>query len=74
MISAQSMAGALSPFPDRAGAASSLLGFTRQMVGATVAILVGVFADGTALPMAVAISCGGIVPAGIYLLFIRKSS
>ena len=30
IILAQSMAGAITPFPDRAGAASSLLGFIRQ--------------------------------------------
>ena len=69
MISAQTMAGSISPFPQNAGAASSALGFCRQMTGAMMAILVGYFADGTPIPMAIAMIFGGIVPAGIYFLF-----
>ena len=74
MISAQSMAGAMTPFPDRAGAASSLLGFWRQIAGATAAILVSYYADGTSLPMATAFFAAGIVPAIIFFLYIRKIS
>jgi MFS transporter, DHA1 family, multidrug resistance protein len=74
MISAQSMAGAMTPFPDRAGAASSLLGFWRQIAGATAAILVSYYADGTSLPMAIAFFAAGIVPAIIFFLYIRKIS
>ena len=37
----QSMAGALTPFPDRAGAAASLLGFVQMTFGAMVGIGVG---------------------------------
>ena len=64
MISAQSMAGAITPFPERAGSASSLLGFFRQMTRATVAVLVSYFADGTSLPMATAFLFAGITPVG----------
>ena len=72
MISAQSMAGAISPFPERAGSASSLLGFFRQMTGAAVAILVGYCADGTSLPMAVAFLFAGLIPAVIYIYFRKE--
>jgi len=69
LISAQSMAGSITPFPEHAGVASSLLGFFRQMTGAITAILVGYFADGTSLPMAVAFIFGGTIPTAIYILF-----
>ena len=36
----QSMAGALTPFPDRAGAASSVLGFIQQVVASSIGIVV----------------------------------
>jgi len=69
MISAQSMAGSITPFPAHAGAASSLLGFFRQLAGAIMAILVGYYADGTSFPMAMALIFGGIIPAGTYIFF-----
>src|SRR4030088_2253829 len=37
----QSMAGALMPFPERAGAASSLLGFLQQATASAIGIVVG---------------------------------
>ena len=74
MISAQSIAGAITPFPKHAGAASSLLGFFRQLTGAGVAIAVGYFADGSTLPMAIAFLFGGLAPAIIYIYFRRAIS
>jgi DHA1 family bicyclomycin/chloramphenicol resistance-like MFS transporter len=74
MISAQSMAGAITPFPERAGSASSLFGFFRQMTGATVAILVGYFSDGTSVPMAIAFLFAGITPVSIYIYFRKEIS
>ena len=74
MISAQSIAGAITPFPKHAGAASSLLGFFRQLTGASVAILVGYYADGSTLPMAIAFLFGGLTPAVIYIYFRREIS
>ena len=72
MISAQSMAGSISPFPQTAGAASSLLGFLRQMTGACMAILVGYFADGTTLPLSIALVFGGVIPGLIFFRFYRQ--
>jgi MFS transporter, DHA1 family, multidrug resistance protein len=39
----QTMAGALTPFPDRAGTASSLLGFAQQSCGAIAAAAIGLY-------------------------------
>ena len=74
MIGPQATAGALSPFPRMAGAASSLTGSIRQMTGAGAAILAGLFDDGTSLPMGVGILLAGIGPLVIYHLVIRPQN
>jgi DHA1 family bicyclomycin/chloramphenicol resistance-like MFS transporter len=51
---------ALADHPEAAGTASALLGALQFVIGAVAAPLVGVFADGTALPMAVVIAVAGI--------------
>ena len=48
----QAIAGAMMPFPDRAGAASSLLGFAQMLVGAAVGMLAAWAYDGTGVPLA----------------------
>lgn len=57
----QAMAGALTPFSERAGTASSLMGFTQQTVAAIVTAVVGAFLGGSsAWPVAgvvVAMGC-----------------
>ncbi len=55
----QSMAGALMPFPDRAGAASSLLGFLQQAAASAIGILVGQMLGQSALPLALVIAAMG---------------
>ncbi len=73
IVGAQATAGALSPFPTNAGMASSLIGFIRQSTGATMAVIVGAFSDGTTLiPMATGILIAGLMPVVTYLLFIRR--
>ena len=54
-------AGALSPFPKIAGAASSLLGFVQLGAAALTGALVGAFDDGTQMPMVTAIGIAGLV-------------
>jgi DHA1 family bicyclomycin/chloramphenicol resistance-like MFS transporter len=51
---------ALADHPEAAGTASALLGALQFVVGAVAAPLVGAFADGTALPMAVVIAVAGV--------------
>jgi MFS transporter, DHA1 family, multidrug resistance protein len=54
------MAGALTPFPQIAGSASSLLAFCQFVVASTAALLVGLTFDGTARPMAVTIAAAAV--------------
>lgn len=52
-------AGAMAPFPERAGSASALLGTVQFGIAAIAGAAVGWWHDGTALPMAVVIAlCG----------------
>jgi len=59
MTLAQAQAGALLPYPDRAGAASSLLGFTTQTLSAMVGAILGHTLGSTAWPLAIAIVLAG---------------
>lgn len=54
MTLAQAQAGALLPYPDRAGAASSLLGFITQTSSAVVGAILGHTLGLTAWPLAIA--------------------
>jgi DHA1 family bicyclomycin/chloramphenicol resistance-like MFS transporter len=64
----QAMAGALTPFPDRAGAASSLLGFVQQSFAALVGAAVGHMLGASALPLAAAIAITGTVTLLIWAM------
>jgi DHA1 family bicyclomycin/chloramphenicol resistance-like MFS transporter len=55
----QAQAGALLPFPDRAGAASSLLGFLTQTNSAIVGAVLGHILGATAWPFAIAFALAG---------------
>jgi DHA1 family bicyclomycin/chloramphenicol resistance-like MFS transporter len=59
MTLAQAQAGALLPFPDRAGAASSLLGVTTQTSSAVVGAILGHTLGTTAWPLAIAMLLAG---------------
>lgn len=63
----QAIAGAMAPFPDRAGVASSLLGFFQMATGAVVGVLVAHAFDGTGLPLALAICLLGLAALAISL-------
>jgi DHA1 family bicyclomycin/chloramphenicol resistance-like MFS transporter len=65
----QAMAGALTPFPDRAGAAASLLGFVQMTFAAIVGIGVGHLLEGRAWPLPAAIASLGCAS----LFFARAS-
>ncbi len=55
----QAQASALLPFPDRAGAASSLLGFTTQTTAAIVGAMLGHTLGSSAWPLAIAMAVTG---------------
>lgn len=67
----QAMAGALMPFPERAGAASSLLGFLQQLTASAVGIAVGQTLGASALPLAVAIAVMGAL--ALVLALVKRS-
>jgi DHA1 family bicyclomycin/chloramphenicol resistance-like MFS transporter len=66
---AQAQAGALLPYPDRAGAASSLLGFVTQTLSAMVGAVLGHTLGLSAWPLAVAI----VLTGGLSLLLWKLS-
>jgi MFS transporter, DHA1 family, multidrug resistance protein len=68
LVLPQAMAGALTPFPDRAGAASSLLGFTMQMAAAILGLWVGHVLGGSAWPVAAPMAIMGCVTLLIWAL------
>lgn len=68
----QAAAGAMAPFPGRAGAASALSGFV-QYLGITGAVaLNGLLFDGTARPMMAIIAGFAVAAALLYLPFARS--
>ena len=68
----QSVAGALQPFPHIAGAASSLLGFTQQIVGAATGIAVAALSDGTQLSLVNGVLFWALFGLAAYWLAVRK--
>jgi DHA1 family bicyclomycin/chloramphenicol resistance-like MFS transporter len=68
----QATAGALTPFPEIAGSASSLLSFCQLLLASTAALLVGMAFDGTQRPMATAIAVASVLTFGAYRLLIRR--
>ena len=64
MVLPQAIAGAMTPFPERAGAASALLGFVQQSLAALCGALVGALLGATAWPLAgmvAAMGCATLV-------------
>ena len=52
MVLPQGIAGGLTPFPERAGAASSLFGFVQQSIAALCGAVVGALLGRSAWPLA----------------------
>lgn len=68
MVLSQSIAGALSPFPERAGAASSLFGFCQQSVAAGGGALIGVLMGHSAWPVAIMVAAFGCLTLVLWLV------
>jgi DHA1 family bicyclomycin/chloramphenicol resistance-like MFS transporter len=60
MVFPNAQAGAMGPFPTKAGAAAALVGFLQMAIAAVVGIAVGAAFDGSSVPMATAIALAGI--------------
>ncbi len=54
-------AGAMAPFPEKAGSASALLGSMQFAIAAVASAAVGLFHDGSAVPMAAVITACGLL-------------
>ncbi len=67
----QSMASALMPFPDRAGAASSLLGICQMTFAAILGIVLGQNLGGSALPLPIAIAGTGVLALLVFAVTVR---
>jgi DHA1 family bicyclomycin/chloramphenicol resistance-like MFS transporter len=68
MVLAQSIAGALTPFPDNAGAASSLFGFVQQVVAAACGALIGWLLGADAWPVAGVVAFMGLATLMVWLM------
>jgi DHA1 family bicyclomycin/chloramphenicol resistance-like MFS transporter len=62
----QALAGALQPFPERAGAASSLIGCVQQAVAASTGVLVAHALADTAWPLVIGIAVPGVAALAIW--------
>ncbi len=67
MVLPQAIAGAMTPFPERAGAASALLGFVQQSMAALCGVLVGVLLGSTAWPLVAAVASMGCATLGLWI-------
>lgn len=68
----QSMAVALAPFPKIAGTASALMGFTQMSLSSIAGAIVGYLLKDNPMPMAVVISCCGLLSCLLFFRVIRK--
>ncbi|WP_374444029.1 multidrug effflux MFS transporter [Stella sp.] len=71
MIFPNAQAGAMGPFPTKAGAAAAMVGFLQMAVAAAVGIGVGHAFDGTSVPMATAIGAAGVGLVLVRFLLLR---
>ncbi len=62
----QTQASALTPFPDRAGTASSLMGFAQQSCAAIAAAAIGAFLGRSAWPVAGTLAAMGLLALAIW--------
>jgi len=67
MVLAQGIAGALTPFPERAGTASSLFGFVQQSAAALCGAVVGWLLGQSAWPLAAGVAAMGCATLGLWL-------
>ncbi|MGB0629401.1 MAG: multidrug effflux MFS transporter [Alphaproteobacteria bacterium] len=73
LIFPQSIAGVLQPFPHVAGAASSLVGFIQQLVGALTGVAVAAMSDGLQTSMATGVMLWSLFGLAAYWAAVRKN-
>jgi MFS transporter, DHA1 family, multidrug resistance protein len=67
MVLPQGIAGAMTPFPERAGAASSLFGFVQQTAAALCGAAVGWLLGQSAWPLAAGVAAMGCATLGLWV-------
>ncbi|WP_417532014.1 Bcr/CflA family multidrug efflux MFS transporter [Marinobacter lipolyticus] len=72
MVLPQTMAGAMANFPQMAGSASALFGFSQMAVAAIAGALVGHLHDGTSLVMATIIAASAAAALASYLVLVQR--
>jgi len=70
----QATAGALTPYPDIAGSAASLMSFIQFVIAASVALVVGFAFDGSTRPMASAVVAAGTLSFVAFRLLVRRAA
>jgi len=68
LVLPQAQAGALLPFPERAGAASSLMGLVQQTSAAALGALLGHVLGDTAWPLAISVAIVGCLALAVWML------
>ena len=68
MVLPQAIAGAMTPFPERAGAASALLSFVQQSAAALCGAVVGALLGSSAWPLAAAVAAMGCATFALWIL------
>lgn len=69
LVMPHSLAGAIGPYPRAAGAAAALVGFSQMTIAALIGAGIGHAADGTQMPMVIALAGASIAgPAAFWLL------
>lgn len=66
LVMPQAQASAMMPFPERAGAASSLTGLCQMLLSACVGLLVGHLLEGNALPLPLVMSVIGVAALTLF--------
>jgi DHA1 family bicyclomycin/chloramphenicol resistance-like MFS transporter len=74
LIIPNAMAGAMAAYPHMAGTASALAGMMQFAFGAVSGWVVGLIADGTAVPMAAVIAASALAVLISNLLLVRRSA
>ncbi len=67
LVLPQSMAAAMAPFPERAGAASSLVGFVQMVFASVAGAIVGSFVGGSAMPLVTASALSGLLVFAVFI-------
>ncbi len=73
MVRPQAMAGAIIPYPKKAGLASALMGFTQMSTAGLFVSAFGYFFSASSNPMIIAIAISGILALLVRLIMLKPS-